>query len=133
VVAPLVALVAFLVGGTAAALLARAGTRAAGHRLRLAMAAEIGLLGGAAVLAALVDVHPGGLTAFASESELTLRATAIGAILAGAIAGALLLKGSLALALAAAAAVVVAAAVSERTVERPYTGAVASSRSISSR
>lgn len=72
-------------------------------------------------------------TGIASESELTLRATAIGAILAGAIAGALLLKVSLALALAAAAAVVVAAAVSERSVERPYTGAAASSRSISSR
>jgi uncharacterized membrane protein YoaK (UPF0700 family) len=178
VLAPLVALVAFLVGGTVAALRARAGTRAAGHRLRLAMATEIGLLGGAAVLAAIVDVHPGGLTAYvliailsvamglrntiargigdpnlattvlnltlsafvsatptgiASESELTLRATAIGAILAGAIAGALLLKVSLALALAAAAAVVVAAAVSERFVDRIYTGAAASSRSISSR
>jgi hypothetical protein len=64
---------------------------------------------------------------------LTLRAAAIGAILAGAIAGALLLKASLALAIAAAAAVVVAAAVSERSVERPYAGAAASSRSISSR
>ena len=69
VLAPLVALVAFLVGGTAAALLARAGTRAAGNRLRLAMAAEIGLLGGAAVLAALVDVHPGGLDRLRADRD----------------------------------------------------------------
>lgn len=72
VVAPLVALVAFLVGGTVAALLARAGTYAAGNRLRLAMAAEIGLLGGAAVLAAIVDVHPGGLTAYVLIATLSV-------------------------------------------------------------
>jgi uncharacterized membrane protein YoaK (UPF0700 family) len=178
VLAPLVALCAFLVGGAVAAVLARAGTTAAGDRLRLAMAAEIGLLGGAAILAALADVHPGHLTAYiliailslamglrntiargigdpnlattvlnltlsafvsstptgiASESELSLRAAAIGAILAGAVAGALLLKASLALAIAAAAAVVVAAAVSRRSVDRPYAETPASSRSISSR
>jgi uncharacterized membrane protein YoaK (UPF0700 family) len=178
VLAPLVALCAFLVGGTAAAVLARTGTTAAEDRLRLAMAVEIGLLGGAAVLAALADVNPGDLGAYvliailsvamglrntiargigdpnlattvlnltlsafvsstptgiASESELTLRAAAIGAILAGAVAGALLLKTSLALAIAAAAAVVVVAAVSQRSVDRPYDGATARSRSISSR
>lgn len=159
VLAPLVALVAFLVGGTVAALIARTATPAARSRLRLAMAVEIGLLGVAAVLAALADVSPGGLTAYvliailsvamglrntiargigdpnlattvlnltlsafvsstptgiASEGELALRATAIMAILAGAVAGALLLKVSLALAIAVAAAVVAAAAVSWR-------------------
>ncbi|HEY2055125.1 MAG TPA: YoaK family protein [Solirubrobacterales bacterium] len=158
-VAPLVALLAFLAGGTAGALLARTATPTAGHRLELAMGVEIVLLGAAAVLAALTDVDPGGLSAdvliaflsvamglrntiargigdpnlattvlnltlsafvsstptgIASESELALRAAAIGAILAGAIAGALLLKVSLALAISTAAAVVVAAAVSSR-------------------
>jgi uncharacterized membrane protein YoaK (UPF0700 family) len=54
-------------------------------------------------------------------------------ILGLSVASALLLKVSLTLALAAAAAVVVAAAVIERSVERPYTGTAASSRSISSR
>jgi uncharacterized membrane protein YoaK (UPF0700 family) len=64
VLAPLIALGAFLAGGTAAALLARTATPAAGDRLQLAMAAEIGLLGIAAVLAALTEVKPGGLTAY---------------------------------------------------------------------
>jgi Protein of unknown function (DUF1275) len=50
-------------------------------------------------------------TGLAAEGELGLRGAAIGAILAGAVAGALL-QVSLALAIAAAAAVVVAAAVS---------------------
>jgi uncharacterized membrane protein YoaK (UPF0700 family) len=160
VLAPLVALCAFLAGGAAAALLTRTSTPAAENRLRIAMATEIVLLGVAALLAALVDVNPGDLTAYvliailsvamglrntiargigdpnlattvlnltlsafvsstptgiAAESELALRAAAIAAILGGAIAGALLLKVSLAVALAAAAAVVVvAAAVSSR-------------------
>jgi uncharacterized membrane protein YoaK (UPF0700 family) len=157
VVAPLVALGAFLVGGAAAALLARTATPA-GDSLRLAMAAEIGLLGLAAVLAALLDVSPGEFAAYlliailsgamglrntiarrigdpnlattvlnltlgafvsstptsiASEGELELRAAAIGAILAGAVVGALLLKASLALTIATAA-VVVGAALSSR-------------------
>lgn len=155
VVAPLVALGGFLAGGAAAALLVPATTTSHGNRLRVAMTVEVGLLGVAAVLAALTDVHPGRFIAYlliailsvamglrntiargigdpnlattvlnltlsafsstptgiASEGELTLRAAAIGAILAGAVAGALLLKASLALAIAAAAAVVVAAAV----------------------
>jgi len=64
VLAPLVALCAFLVGGTAAALLARTGRPGARSRLRLAMAAEIVLLGGAALLAALIDVHPGEFIAY---------------------------------------------------------------------
>jgi hypothetical protein len=153
VLAPLVALVAFLVGGTAGALLAHAATPAAGRRLHLAMVTEVFLLAVAALIAALTHVHAGdavsylviailstamGLrgtiargidpnlattvlnltlgafvsstpTGIASESELTLRAAAIGAILLGAITGALLLKTSLALALAVAAAVVVVA------------------------
>jgi Protein of unknown function (DUF1275) len=83
VVAPLVALGAFLVGGSAAALLTRPSTHTSGDGLQMAMTAEIGLLG-------------------------------VAAILAGAVAGALLLKASLALAIAAAAAVVVVAAVSNR-------------------
>jgi uncharacterized membrane protein YoaK (UPF0700 family) len=159
VLAPLVALGAFLAGGTVGALLTRTGTPAAANRLRIAMAAEIVLLGVAALLAALVDVDPGGAPAYlvigilsiamglrntiargigdpnlattvlnltlgafvsstptgiASESELAVRAAAIAAILAGAIAGALLLKVSLALAIAAAAAVVVVAALGGR-------------------
>jgi uncharacterized membrane protein YoaK (UPF0700 family) len=156
VLAPLVALGAFLAGGSAAALLTRP---ASANGLRSAMAVEIGLLGIAAVLAALADVDPGEPTAYlliamlsaamglrntiarrigdpnlattvlnltlsafvshtptgiASEGELALRGAAIAAILAGAIAGALLLKVSLALAIAAAAVVVVAAVVSSR-------------------
>lgn len=159
--APLVALGAFLVGGSTAALLMGP---ASANALRSAMVAEIGLLGIAAVLAALVDVDPGELTAYvliaivstamglrntiarqigdpnlattvlnltlsafvthtptgiASEGELALRGAAIGAILAGAVAGALLLKVSLAVAIAAAAAVVVVAAVSSRGFSPP--------------
>jgi uncharacterized membrane protein YoaK (UPF0700 family) len=64
VLAPLIALLAFLAGGTAGALLARTATPTAGNRLQLAMATEIVLLGAAAVLAALADVNPGGLTAY---------------------------------------------------------------------
>jgi uncharacterized membrane protein YoaK (UPF0700 family) len=64
VLAPLVALVAFLVGGTVAARLARTGSPGAGSRLRLAMTAEIVLLGVAALLAALVDVHAGEFIAY---------------------------------------------------------------------
>jgi uncharacterized membrane protein YoaK (UPF0700 family) len=62
--APLIALCAFLVGGAAGALLAHTASPTAGSRLRFAMATEIGLLGVAAVLAALVDVDPGGLAAY---------------------------------------------------------------------
>lgn len=72
VLAPFVALVAFLAGGTAGALLARTGAPAAGNRLELAMAAEIVLLGAAAVLAALADVDPGGLTAYVLIAILSI-------------------------------------------------------------
>jgi uncharacterized membrane protein YoaK (UPF0700 family) len=159
VLAPLVALAAFLAGGTAGALLTTIAAPTPGARLRLAMAIEIALLAVAALLAALTTVHAGDTTAYvliallslamglrntiargigdpnlattvlnltlgaftsttpsgiASESELTLRAAAIGAILAGAITGALLLKTSLALAIATAAAAVAAAALTNR-------------------
>jgi len=157
--APLIALAAFLVGGLAAAVLTRAPDPGSGDWLLPAMLVEIGLLGVAAILAALVHVHPGrplaylliamlslamGLrntvarrtgdpnlattvlnltlsafvthtpTGLATEGELALRGAAIGAILAGAFVGALLLKTSLALAIAAALVGVVAAAVSGR-------------------
>jgi uncharacterized membrane protein YoaK (UPF0700 family) len=156
--APAIALAAFLAGGLGAALLARpASPGPAG--LRFALAVEVALLGCAALVAALVDVEPErasaycliallalamGLrntvarqlgdpnlattvlnltltafaahtpTGFASQSELSLRAAAIAAILAGAVAGALLLKASLALAIAAAAVTVLAVGLSSR-------------------
>jgi uncharacterized membrane protein YoaK (UPF0700 family) len=163
VLAPFVALAAFLAGGTAAALLAASVGPTPGNRLRFAMATEIALLAGAALLAALTNVHAGDTTSYvliallslamglrntiargigdpnlattvlnltlgaftsatpsgiASEPELALRAAAIGAILAGAVTGALLLKTSVALAIATAAAVVVAAALSADATSR---------------
>jgi uncharacterized membrane protein YoaK (UPF0700 family) len=157
VLAPLVALAAFLAGGCAAALFVR--PLAPGHPAGLAsaMLIEVALLAFAALLAALGDVEPGAflaylliallavamglrntiarrigdpslvttvlnltVTAFASHAPLALasrgeletRGVAIGAILVGALCGALLLKASLALALTAAAVVVTVAAVS---------------------
>lgn len=62
-------------------------------------------------LSALLTLTP---TGFASEGELALRGVAFGAILAGAVAGAMLVQASLALAIAAAVAGVVAAAISSR-------------------
>lgn len=168
VLAPLIALAAFLAGGSAAALLTRPMSPESGNGLQTAMAAEIGLLVIAAILAAIANVEPGELAAYlliailsvamglrntiarrigdpnlattvlnltlsaftshtptgiASEGELVLRGAAIAAILAGAIAGALLLQVSLATAIAAAAAVVVAAAVSGRGPRRRSTPA----------
>jgi hypothetical protein len=64
VLAPLVALGAFLAGGSIAALLTRPAGPASGNGLRPAMTGEIGLLGIAAVLAALADVDPGEPTAY---------------------------------------------------------------------
>jgi uncharacterized membrane protein YoaK (UPF0700 family) len=72
ILAPLIALGAFLVGGTAGALLAHTATPAAGDRLRTAMAAEIGLLAVATMLAALTDVHRDGLTAYLIIAILSL-------------------------------------------------------------
>jgi uncharacterized membrane protein YoaK (UPF0700 family) len=157
VLAPLIALAAFIAGGCAAALFVR--PLAPGHPAGLvsAMAVEVALLAFAALLAALGDVQPGALLAYlliallavamglrntiarrigdpslattvlnltitafashapialASRGELETRGAAIGAILAGALCGALLLKASLALTIAVAAAVVLLAAVS---------------------
>ncbi len=64
VLAPLVALGAFLAGSSVAVLLTRRASPGSRIRLRSAMVAEVGLLGIAAVLAALADVNPGGLTAY---------------------------------------------------------------------
>jgi uncharacterized membrane protein YoaK (UPF0700 family) len=64
VLAPLIALGAFLAGGSAAALLTRRMSPESGSSLRLAMTVEVVLLGVAAVLAALADVKPGDLTAY---------------------------------------------------------------------
>jgi len=69
--APLIALGAFLVGGLGAALLARpASPGAAG--LRFALAVEVGLLGAAALLAALVDVEPKQAAAYVLIALLAL-------------------------------------------------------------
>ncbi len=160
--APLIALGAFLAGGLGAALLARPLTPGAAG-LRFALAFEVAVLGGAALLAVLVDVEPEQVSAyllismlalamglrntvarqlgdpnlattvlnltltaftshtptgFASQAELAVRGAGIAAILAGAVAGALLLKASLALAIAAAAAIALAAALGAGSLRR---------------
>jgi uncharacterized membrane protein YoaK (UPF0700 family) len=152
VVAPLVALLAFVAGGGLAALLARGSASRFG--LGSALAIEVALLAGAGALAAAIAVDPGELSAYsliallslamglrntvvrglagpnlattvlnltltaltspapldvASGSDLTQRAAAFVAILAGAATGALLLKTSLALPLFTAAAITLAA------------------------
>ena len=174
VLAPVIALAAFLAGGLGAALLARpASPGVAG--LRFALTVEVGLLGAAAALATLVEVEPKQasayvliallslamglrntiarqlgdpnlattvlnltLTAFvshtptglASQAEFAVRGAAIAAILAGAVTGALLLKGSLELAIAAAAAIVLLVALSTRGLgRRPTLGRSAPSPS----
>jgi uncharacterized membrane protein YoaK (UPF0700 family) len=148
VVAPLVSLTAFLLGSGAGGVLA---TRLAiRHRVHMgvALAIEVSMVGGAAILAAAMHVRAGAgsrdaviailalgmgvrnatvrrlavpdltttvltqtLTGLAADSKLfggsgkgtTRRTSAVLAMLAGAVAGALLLKTSLVLALAAAA------------------------------
>jgi len=72
VLAPLLALGAFVSGSAVGALLSRPGGPAAGNELHWAMTAEIGLLGAAAVFAALVDVHPGELAAYVLIATLSL-------------------------------------------------------------
>jgi uncharacterized membrane protein YoaK (UPF0700 family) len=64
VLAPLVALAAFLVGGAAGALLAHGATPEPGRRLHLAMSVEIVLLAVAALIAALTNVHAGHTVAY---------------------------------------------------------------------
>lgn len=72
VVAPLVALVAFVGGGGLGALLGR--RQAAGPEpvLLVALVIEVALLAAAAVLAAAVDVDPGALSAFVTIALLSL-------------------------------------------------------------
>jgi uncharacterized membrane protein YoaK (UPF0700 family) len=71
-VAPLIALGAFLVGGLAAGMLPRAPRPDSAGALRLAMALEIALLGVAAILAALIDVHAGRASAYVLIALLSL-------------------------------------------------------------
>lgn len=72
VVAPLVALVAFVGGGSAAALLARRQPPRAGHGLGAALAIEVSLLALAAVIAVAVDVEAGELSAYSLIALLSL-------------------------------------------------------------
>jgi uncharacterized membrane protein YoaK (UPF0700 family) len=72
VVAPLVALVAFVAGGGLAALLARRSTPRPGHGLGAGLAIEVSLLAGAAAIAAAADVSAGELSAYAAIALLAL-------------------------------------------------------------
>ncbi len=138
VVAPLVAIAAFIPGGLAGGFLASRFPDRAGRGLIACMALEVVLVGGAAVIAAAIDVHEDELSAWvligalsmamgarntgvrrtgvaelptnvltvaaasfeagtsltgASPAHLVPRAAAVLAMLGGAIAGALLVKG----------------------------------------
>jgi uncharacterized membrane protein YoaK (UPF0700 family) len=153
VVAPLVSLVAFLVGAGTGGVLVRRLAKRHPRLMAAALAIEVAALAIAAVVAAAADVHPGRasayvlialmagamgvrnavvrqiavpdltttvltmtLTGLAAESRLAggngngtvRRVSAVLAMLLGALAGALLLKTSLALPLAAAAALALA-------------------------
>jgi uncharacterized membrane protein YoaK (UPF0700 family) len=72
VVAPLIALVAFLGGGALAALLGRGAGAQAGYGLAPALAIEVSLLAGAALLAAATEVSAGELSAYAAIALLAL-------------------------------------------------------------
>jgi uncharacterized membrane protein YoaK (UPF0700 family) len=72
VVAPLIALGAFIAGGGLAALLARSEAPRAGGGMGPALVLEVGLLAVAAVLAASIDVSPGELSAYAAIALLAL-------------------------------------------------------------
>lgn len=72
VLAPLISLVAFVAGGGLAALLARRHPPRPGHGLGAALATEVSLLAGAAVIAAAADVSPGALSAYATIALLAL-------------------------------------------------------------
>ena len=72
VLAPLVALVAFVAGGGLAALLARRAVPRPGHGLGAGLAIEVSLLAAAAVIAAAADVSPGELSAYAAIALLAL-------------------------------------------------------------
>jgi uncharacterized membrane protein YoaK (UPF0700 family) len=162
VIAPLVALVSFVLGGAVAAALARSRAMQAADAAGPAMALEVSLLAGAAVVAAASDVSPGDASAYAaiallslamglrntivrgfgganlattvlnltmtaltnpaplsiaSGADLSQRAAAFVAILAGAASGALLLQGSLTLAIATATAITLAAGLAHRRLQ----------------
>ncbi|HEX5712673.1 MAG TPA: YoaK family protein [Solirubrobacterales bacterium] len=70
--APLVALTAFVAGGAAAALLARRDAAAGAQGMGAALALEVALLAGAAILAAVADVVPDELAAYALIALLAL-------------------------------------------------------------
>jgi uncharacterized membrane protein YoaK (UPF0700 family) len=70
--APLLGLLGFLAGSSAGAVLLKPDGPSSGRELRWAMAIEVGLLGAAAVLAALVDVRPGDATAYVLIATLSL-------------------------------------------------------------
>ncbi len=171
---PLISLGSYLAGGALAALLARPDQSGQRGGLGAAIAIEVGLLNGAALLALAVEIDPGGPSAYApvallslamglrntvvrglgdpnlattvlnltatalttpsplglaSGGDLAERAGAMLAILAGALAGALLLESSLALALLVAAVVSAGALAGSRMACRPQAGPSRSSRS----
>lgn len=109
VLAPLIGLGSFLLGSVLAATAIRdSGLRQGSETVFLLrwLTVEALLLAAVAGLAAVLDVTPGEATAYCLIALL--------AILAGAVAGALLVKTSLALAIALAAATALAAAVTAR-------------------
>ena len=72
ILAPLVALVAFVVGGGLAALLARHATRQSGGGLGSALLVEVCLLAAAAALAAATDISPDEPSAYTAIALLSL-------------------------------------------------------------
>ncbi len=72
IVAPLVALAAFVGGGGLAALLGRRQAARPEPVLVPTLAVEVALLAGAAIVAAAVDVNPGTLSAYATIALLSL-------------------------------------------------------------
>ncbi len=72
VVAPLIALVAFVGGGGLGALLGRCQAAGPGRVLLAALAIEVALLAGAAILSTAVDVSPGALFAYVTIALLSL-------------------------------------------------------------
>jgi uncharacterized membrane protein YoaK (UPF0700 family) len=72
VVAPLIALTAFVLGGAAAALAARLGPPHSSGELGVALAVEVLLLAGATVTAAAIDVETGAASAYVLIALLSL-------------------------------------------------------------
>jgi uncharacterized membrane protein YoaK (UPF0700 family) len=75
VLAPLVSLGAFLVGAGAGGVLARRIGHRHPHHIASALAIEVSLIGAAAVLAAVLSIHPG---TFAADLMIALLALAMG-------------------------------------------------------